>query len=360
MTREEAAAAGVDGFGRMGFPLGVEEELLLVDARTLALDHRAPAVLEDAGTPDPVTEGGLKPDTYAAMIELVSPISPDPGTASAALSRLRSRLRDTGATLIGAGIHPDTVHGRVEHFPDERYAAIHDDVRGLLRRTPTGAVHVHVGMPDRDAALRAHNGLRRWLPLLQALAANSPFWFGEDSGLSSARAQLFRGLPRADIPRAFASWDEYAAETAELVAAGGLPDYTFLWQDLRIHPRLGTVEIRAMDAQGAAWAVEALAALVQGLAAHEAESVPSTWPARAPLMEASFQAARDGLGAQLWADGERRPVEDVLRRACDLAGDDRALRFLTDGNGADRQRAAHARGGMPALLEHLARETAEA
>jgi carboxylate-amine ligase len=223
-------------------------------------------------------------------------------------------------------------------------------------------------MPDAQTAIRVFNGLREHLPLLQALAANSPFWHGRDSGLATSRAQLFRGYPRAEIPRAFDSYDDYAATADGIVAAGDLPDYTFLWWDIRPHPRLGTVEVRAMDSQSALWSAAGLAALVHGLARAEAqETSHRTWLSREVLMEASFTAARDGLRARLPMDGALHPAPEVARAALERArphagelgsGDalDGIERILAEGSGADRQRAAHARGGMPALLDLLVAE----
>jgi carboxylate-amine ligase len=288
-----------------------------------------------------------------------------------AVAALRERARATGATMIGAGIHPDGAFGDVLHVPEPRYDEIHAQLRGLLRRTPTCALHVHVGMPDAETAIRVYNGLREHLPLLQALAANSPFWHGTDSGLASARAQLFRGYPRGDIPPAFASFEDFEATVEAVVRAGDAPDYTFLWWDLRPHPRLGTVEVRAMDAQSALWTVAGIAGLVHGLARAAAEEERTApWTPREALMESSFRAARDGLAATLWHDGALRPVPEIARAAIARArpfaaelGSDGALeqldRLLAGGGGADRQRAAHARGGMPALLRLLARETAD-
>ena len=157
-------------------------------------------------------------------------------------------------------------------------------------------------MPDEEAAIRAFNGLREHLPLLQALAANSPFWHGRDSGLASARAQVFRALPRSEIPTAFDSFDEYAESVEALATAGDLPDYTYLWWDVRPHPVLGTIEVRAMDAQSSLRTVTGLVALVHALARRAAEE-HGPWERREVLMESSFRAARDGLGATIWYDG---------------------------------------------------------
>ena len=247
-------------FGRgESLALGVEEELLLVDPETLALDHRASEIL-------PLLGDAAKPDVYEATVETASPVSRDATEAVAALGAVRDRVREAGGTLIGCGIHPAAPFGEAPHVPGERYEAIADSMRGFMRRTPTCALHVHVGMPDAESAIRAVNGLRAYLPVLQGLAAHSPYWHGLDSGFASARAQLFRGFPRAVIPPAFAGWEDYEAYVDAWLSAGDAPDYTFLWWDIRPHPRLGTVELRAMDAQARLGSVAGLAALVHGLA----------------------------------------------------------------------------------------------
>jgi carboxylate-amine ligase len=359
------------GFGSQPtLHLGVEEELLLVDPATHALAHDAERVLAAMAAP----AGTAEPDVYQACLELSAPPSPDAGGALDALLALRAAARAAGATLLGAGLHPAAPFGEAPHVAAPRYRAIDEDVRGLLRRTPTCALHVHVSVPDADAAIRAFNGLREHLPLLQALAANSPFWHGVDSGLASARASAFRAYPRSDIPRAFAGPDDYEAHTDAVVRAADVEDYTFLWWDVRPHPKLGTVEVRAMDAQAAPWSVAGLAALVQGLAAAalEAPTRPvERWTPREVLIQSSFRASRDALDATLLADGARRPVRELAAEALALAraqlrglGSEDALegveRLLREGGGAARQRAAAARGRVPAILAHLVAETAGA
>jgi carboxylate-amine ligase len=354
-----------DAFGR-AFALGVEEELIVVDPTTLGLSHTGVDVL--GGMDVAAGAGSAHPDTYAALVELASPVVADAGEGVRALSALRAGARATGATLLGAGIHPDGAFGDVVHVDEPRYHEIHAQLRGLLRRTPTCALHVHVGMPDAETAIHVYNGLREWLPLLQALAGNSPFWHGVDSGLATSRAQLFRGYPRGDIPRAFASFEDFEENVAAVVAAGDAPDYTFLWWDIRPHPRLGTVEVRAMDAQSSLRAVHGLAGLIHGLAraAAEAPAPSGGWSPREALMESSFRAARDGVAATLLHDGALRPVPEVAAAAVARArpfAEEAALaevtRIARDGAGADRQRTAFARGGMRAVLELLVAETSE-
>jgi carboxylate-amine ligase len=356
--------AGAFGAPGRDFALGVEEELIVADPATLALSHTGTEVL--AAMDVPPGTGSAHPDTYAALVELASPVCRTPAEGVAAIAALRARALTAGATLLGAGIHPDGAFGDVVHVDEPRYHEIHAQLRGLLRRTPTCALHVHVGMPDAETAIHVYNGLREWLPLLQALAGNSPFWHGVDSGLATARAQLFRGYPRGDIPRAFASFEDFEESVAAVVAAGDAPDYTFLWWDIRPHPRLGTVEVRAMDAQSSLATVFGVVGLIHGLARAAAEApVPAGgWSPREALMESSFRAARDGIGATLRHDGALRPGPEIAAAAVARAapfGDRDALaevtRIAATGAGADRQRAAFARGGMRAVLELLVSET---
>jgi carboxylate-amine ligase len=347
-------------FGSAPFALGIEEELLLVAADPPhPLEHHASEMVARVGSPY------VKPDVYEATVECATSVCADAAEAAAELGAWRGTLRDAGATLAGAGVHPTAKHGDVVHVVHPRYERIHATMRGLVERTPTCAAHVHVGMPDAETAIAVFNRLRSHLPLLQALAAHSPFWHGRDSGFATSRAQLFRGFPRATITRPFANWDDYATTAEAWVAAGALPDYTYLWWDIRPHPRLGTVEVRAMDAQSRLGSVAGLAALVHALACACADGHGSVEPAEV-LTESSFRAGRDGLAATIWWRGGLKPVREVADEALALARPyaasgalDEIQRILRDGNGADRMRDAHAAGGLPAVLERLVAEAAE-
>jgi carboxylate-amine ligase len=277
-------------------------------------------------------------------------------------------MRAAGATLMAAGLHPAARWGDVRMTDKPRYRELDETMRTLIQRTPECALHVHVGAPDAEAAIKMLNGLRPYLPLLQGLSANSPYWFGSDSGLASARFSLVRSYPRRGVPRFFNDWAEYAETVQATGAAGEFDDYTFIWWDVRAHPRHGTVEIREMDVQSSLEDAAALAALVQALAkqALESDQVRDI-PAEA-IGESSFRASRDGLDAAILDDGRARPLREVARETvASVAGHARELgceealagveRILTDGNGAVRQRAAAARGGMSELLAQLVGDT---
>ena len=234
---------------------------------------------------------------------------------------------------------------------------------------PEAALHVHVGMPDPETAIRAFNGLRSHLPLLQGLSANSPWWFGRDSGLASARYALVRTYPGRGVPAAFQDFEAYAVATEQTLAAGGIDEYTLLWWDVRPHPKLGTVEVREMDVQSSVEDAAALGALVQGLAVEAAEEgLPGDVPPSDAIAMSTFRAARDGVDATILDGGSLAALRDVARATVERVrprvrelGSDAPLegieRMLATGGGAGRRRAAHERGGMRAALEDLVGET---
>jgi glutamate---cysteine ligase / carboxylate-amine ligase len=246
---------------------------------------------------------------------------------------------------------------------------VKEDLASLLSTPPSG-LHVHVGMPDPETAIRVANAMRLRLPMLAALAANSPFRDGADSGMASARAVEVRAYPRFEMPREFADYGEFLTVADQLIAAAGVDDYTYLWWDVRPHPKLGTVEVRGMDVQPSAAANAAFGALIQALAAREVERPSTSDLQREALEESYYQSARYGLDARLMVDGgEAAPAREVAARAleearpyaADLGGEGSLAeveRILAEGNGAERQRAAFERGGVPAVLDWLAEATA--
>jgi glutamate---cysteine ligase / carboxylate-amine ligase len=340
--------------------VGVEEELLLVDPVTHALAHSSSRVLEAIGD----TSSDIKHDLYEAQIEIASPPSPSVADAVRALRAHRREVTNVGAVLLGAGIHPSAEFGDVRIVDEERYMRERSNLRGIVQRTPDCALHVHVGVPDHDTSIAIYNALREYLPLLVGLSGNSAFWHGVDSGFSCTRMVLRRAYPRTEVPPSFRDWDDYEETVARVLEAGQVPDYTFLWWDVRPHPKLGTVETRVMDAQSSLRDVEALSSLVHGIACNVVDHGGPAVSAREALAESAFRATRDGIGATVWSDGRLRPLAELaaeaVARAKPYVGDavDHVLRIVREGNGADRQRAAFQGGGMPRVLSELVAETA--
>jgi glutamate---cysteine ligase / carboxylate-amine ligase len=345
------------------FSLGVEEELLLIgeDRRLVASAEEVIARL------DPTYADGVSTEIFATEIELKTGICADAGQALTELSQLRRGVRAAGAELLGSGLHPDD-RAAVQLIAKPRYDVVKADLAGILNATPAG-LHVHVGMPDPETAIRVGNAMRLRLPLLQAITANSPFREGFDTGLASARTASLRSYPRFEIPRAFADYDEFLAVADQLIAAAGVDDYTYLWWDVRPHPRFGTVEVRGMDVQPDIATNVAIAALVQALAAKEVEQPTRTDLRREAIAESYFQAESHGLQARLLADdgtamAAAELAGQVLSEARPYArelGGEAALEeiewILREGNGADEQRRVEAEHGIDGLLAHLVERT---
>jgi carboxylate-amine ligase len=355
-----------DAFGSgEPFSIGVEEELFLVDPLTGRQANAAAAVAARLG---PVT-GTVERELHACQVEVITDVCARAAEAVDMLAGLRRAVLATGAGLIGSGTHPAATEDDAEITDKKRYEQIHE-LLGDAVATPVGGLHVHVGMPDAETAIRAFNGLRRHLPLLAALGANSPFRHGRDTGLASAREVTMRGWPRSGVPRAMRDFADFRAAAHLLTRAADVPDYTWFWWKLRPHPRLGTVEIRALDAQSSLEDAAGLVALTHCLARHLAEAEPEPDPPGEVLEEACFRAARYGVAARLPdADGRLRSVEELLDAALELAraqaGElgcaaelELVPRLLESGGGAGRQRAAHEVAGMDALLRHLIATTA--
>jgi carboxylate-amine ligase len=345
--------------------IGVEEELLLVDEHC----RLSPASEEVLAAVDETARSHVTPELFAEQIELKTGVCDSASPVREELASLRRALGKLGFRLLAVGLHPTEGFGEAPIVRRPRYIEVHEDLRGLLWTPPCG-LHVHVGMPDQETAVQVANAMRHHLPMLQALTANSPFWAGVDSGLASARTAVVRSYPRFQIPRAFRDYDDFCDVVAQAVTAAGVEDYTFIWWDVRLHPRLGTVELRALDTQTGADANAAVAALIQALAAREMERGRRPPLFREALEESYFQASRYGLEATLLSEeGIRVPARELAARiveearpyARDLGGEEALTeidRILREGNGADEQRRVHRAAGMEGLLADLGERTA--
>ncbi|MGB9185408.1 MAG: YbdK family carboxylate-amine ligase [Solirubrobacteraceae bacterium] len=349
------------------FSVGAEEELFLVDAVSGRMVNSSGAVAERLES----AMGGIERELHAGMIEFVSEVCSCSRDAIGQLARRRAAVLGTGVGLLGAGTHPTATEDEAEISDKERYERIHR-LLGDAIATPVAGLHVHVGMPDPETAIKVFNALRARLPLLQALAANSPFRHGRDTGLASARDVTIRSWPRSGVPRAMRDFDDFCRTAGLLTRAAGVEDYTWFWWKLRPHPKLGTVEIRALDAQSSLHDAGALVAFVHCLARAAAEDEAAEEVPSELLEEGMFRAARFGVRAELPdADGHLHPVDDVLAEALDHVQpyareldceDELALipALVAAGGGAGRQREVHALSGIDAVLRELTATTAKA
>jgi carboxylate-amine ligase len=343
--------------------IGVEEELLLVDAGC-GLGAAGRGVWVAIAAP---RRGSVSTEIFATQIELKTGVCMDAEQAARELTEVRRAVVGTGARLMGSGTFPAAA-GEPALIEKARYETVKEDLAGILS-TPPCALHVHVGMPDPETAVAVANAMRHHLPLLAALTANSPFRDGEDTGLASARAAAVRSYPRFELPRAFRDYEDFRRVADQLILAAGVDDYTFIWWDVRPHPNLGTVEVRGMDVQPRPEQNAAVAALIQALSAKEIDRPGAPGLTREAIEESYFQAERYGLEARLMVDEStaapatdvgRATLEEARPYAQDLGGAaafEEIERILAEGNGADRQRLVHGERGMDGLLADLAERT---
>jgi glutamate---cysteine ligase / carboxylate-amine ligase len=292
---------------------------------------------------------------------------------------LRATLRDAaaerGAVIAGAGTHPFSRWEHQDVTEHERYQALMDEMRWVAEREVIFGLHVHVGVASADEAIGVVNGLRTWLPEILAISANSPFWLGRDTGLASTRTKIFETFPRSGLPPAFASFEEFELLVERAVKSGSFPDYTYIWWDLRPHPKLGTIEIRIPDAQTRLENVAGIVALVQSLVATLADEFERSERRQAQpvtlVNENKWRAARDGMNGKLInleRDEERPAREAVLELveraepAANRLGCREELseveRLVERGTGADEQRQVYEEtSSLLAVAQWLAEQT---
>src|SRR4051794_14162123 len=347
--------------------VGVEEELMLVDARTFELAPRAHEVLATAGG-DP----RFKPELPAAQLEIAVPPAASVPEAAAGLALARADIAAVaapGARLAAAGAHPFSAPEGPVH-PAPRYHRLEEEFGAVIRHQLLFGLHVHVAVRPADRALAVYNALRSYLPDLAALAANAPFYAGRDTGLASVRPKIADILPRQGVPPEIPSFEALADYLNWGRTAGTIREPGQWWFELRLHLTYGPVEVRAPDAQTPVAETAAIAAVVHALVArlaerHEADEpldVAATWR----IGENRWAACRHGLDARL-ADlvtGETTPARERLHALIDelepvaarlgCGAELRAARGLVERNGAVRQRAVAAERGLPGLVEWLA------
>jgi glutamate---cysteine ligase / carboxylate-amine ligase len=361
MTYIPAWAAWRARPARHELTIGIEEEFMLLNPDDWSLAFRSDEVR--AGLPADLRDR-VTLETHAAVMEVATGVHRRVGDAVSELAHLRGRvagaLNAQGLCAAVAGTHPSALAGDTVLAAHPRYRQIGDSMRVLARREPTLATHVHVGVASPARAIRLLNRLRVHLPLLLALSANSPFWQGRPTGFASTRTTLFDAFPRSGLPRSFRGYADWVASVGRLLRSGLIADPSFLWWDVRLQPRYGTVEVRIMDGQTNVEDVAALAALVQALASVELErrDGPAPEPCTGELIEENrFLAARDGMAALLIdvRTGERIPAIEQLERIRDACSRharrlrcEHELAFvcrLVGHNGAVRQLADAGRDG---------------
>src|SRR6266542_2502162 len=358
------------------YTLGVEEEYMLLDAETFDLVQHVETVLAAVSEE---REQRIHAELMQSVLEISTPVCRTVADVERELRGLRSYVAElaseNGLRVGSAGTHPFSLFERQRITARDRYRQLVDQMQYVARRELIFGMHVHVAVGDPEKAIQVVNGLLVHLPELLALAASSPFWRGEPTGLASSRQMVFAAFPRSGPPPRFRDYADYAEVVGQLERTGCIADYTHIWWDIRLHPRLGTLEIRICDAVTRVEDAVALAAFCQALVKHYCErqergaQIPSYH--RILTTENKWLAARYGLEAPVMdlATGRRNrvPVAQIIRRVLrELAPHARELgseaeldgirAIVARGNGADRQLRVW---GANRDIVEVAREIAE-
>ncbi len=340
-------------FNGTPFTLGIEEELMICDER-LELAQGIEQILEAM----PEVTGYVKPELMQSVLEVATLPCADVGEAAAQLTDLRRTVIEVGERLglaIGAaGTHPSALYEDQKIVDHPRYRQLVAELGWIAKRELIFGTHIHVGIDDAEKAIYVADGIRGYLPLLLGMSSNSPLWRKKLTGMMSARTPVFRGFPRVGIPPYYGTWEIYSHRVELMMRGGAIPDYTYLWWDVRPHPNLGTVELRVFDQQTRIEHTIGFAALAQSLAhrlaAEFEDGVPSMEHPWELIDDNKVRAALVGIEGKLidFDQGVEVPGEEMaagviddLREHAQELGCEDELVSLTDlieeGTGARRQ-----------------------
>ncbi len=338
------------------FTIGVEEEYLLVDTDSCALAEAPEDLMEKCLSE---IEGQVSPEFLQCQIEVGTKVCAHIGEARDDLRRLRGTVAKHAASYglapIAVSCHPFADWKDQHHTNKERYNALHRDLAGVARRLLICGMHVHVGIGNDDLRVDLMNQFVYFLPHLLALSASSPFWQGEDTGLSSYRMTIFDNLPRTGLPPQFNSWGEYERSVQVLVELGIIEDSTKVWWDLRPSGRFPTLESRICDVTPRLEDTLSLAALTQATMRmlYRLARKNQRWRIYDGFLvgENRWRAQRYGIAEGLIDFGERiiLSFDDIVEEWLALIEEDagtlrsteevhRTRSILEAGTSADRQR----------------------
>jgi glutamate---cysteine ligase / carboxylate-amine ligase len=356
------------------FTVGLEEEFAVLDPDSLELAGHFER-LRDAAADEPLLSPAIAGELISSEIEIRSGRGEDLAAARSAQRELRRRLFALAGghevELGATGTHPWSDYRRQHVIDTDHYHRVEDGLKYVAWRNNTFSLHVHVGIHGADRSVRVCDRLRPVLPVLLAISANSPFLDGRDSGLHSARTQIFtKSFPRCGVPDVFGDWSAFADYIDFLIQTRSIVEYTQVWWSIRPHFTFGTVEVRICDAQPTAGEADGLAALIVACVAQAArdvdEGVPFTDLPLRLIEENMWRALRYGLDGDL-LDLERRepyPAAGALDRLLDWTAPVRAELgidvSLPATNGAQRQRRMLESGmTLPEVYSAVQAETRE-
>ena len=374
LTPEEQLRFARKGFdsGR-DFTLAIEEEFALLDPETLELVNRFEEVKAAARGTE--LEEHLVGELIASEVEVRTGRCESFGEAAALLGARREQLarlcEPLGIALAATGTHPWSPWEEQRIIDTPHYRRNDKILRYVVWRNNSFGLHVHVGIRGADRAVQVCDALRAYLPDLLALSSSSPFVDGVNTGLHSARTQIFtRMFPRCGVPDVYGGWDEFERYVALLYRTRSIDEHTQLWWSVRPHLGFPTVEIRICDAQPDLGEARALAALAYSLAATLARALDDgeevLLPPHRLIEENIWRAIRYGLSGELidLRSGDvraaRAALEELVEWVLPAAEEIGAAPYLgvTAANAAERQIARFEEGGsLPEIYAEQARAT---
>ncbi|HEV3402531.1 MAG TPA: glutamate--cysteine ligase [Acidimicrobiales bacterium] len=344
------------------FTLGVEEEFLLVDPDTRRLVPRAEEVLDDARADgDAKVEHELQLVQVEAGTAVCGTLSELRGQVAGLRKTLSASAERAGCRIASSGSHPFSPCEDSRVTPKPAYLRLERDYQLVTREQLVCGCHIHVGVADADMAIRVMNRVRPWLPTVLAIAVNSPFWLGTDTGYASFRTEIWRRWPMAGTPDIFASRAEYDELVELMLKTGAIDDPARIYWDIRPSARFDTLEFRVTDACLSVDETVMVAGLFRALARTARDEEVAGRPlrrARSEMLEAAiWRAARYGVEGELidLPGGRSLPAPEVVRDLLvrlrpvledigdwdDVSG--LVERVLEGGTGAARQRRSFAR-----------------
>ena len=347
-------------FSRMG-TIGIEEEYYVVDGDGRPTSGTDELVYES--DPPELLEDRLDHELFKCVVESQTPVIEGLADAREHLLAVREAMVDHatahGFDIAAAGLHPLAKWRELEHATKPRYKSQLDRIQYPQHRNTTAGLHVHVGVDDADKAVWVANEIRWHLSVMLALSANSPYWNGFDTGLQSARAKIFEGLPNTGMPTAYEDYEAFDEFERRMLATDSIDDRGELWFDVRPHSSHGTVEVRTPDGQAdpdrVLAFVEYTQALVEDLATRYEDGESGTDYRRELYDENKWRAMRYGHDAELM-DREfasATGLGELVDREAERLGIDGIVDLRDAESGAERQRRLRDERGVDALCDSL-------
>jgi len=361
--------------GNNSHTLGVEIELQIVDAKTLALSNSVQQILDRV--PDKWADK-IKPELMQSYCEIntdvcgsIKQVEPD---LNEKLKWAQLTANEIGLKLVWGGTHPFSSWQEQKYSTGNRYDWLSKAMRDISRRVVVFGLHVHVGVDSGDKAIQLCDRLLRHIPSLLALSANSPMWSGRDTGLASYRSNVLDALPTAGLPVQMRNWSEYVWLVDHLCTTGFIKSIREIWWDVRPHHEFGTVEIRIMDMPMNMKHLLGLVALVQCLIAAISEQIDQgayLYDCHPMIAKQNkWHASRYGMDAMfvdpdtMQAVPARQTVHRLMQRCKPFAKKldcEKELMGLNDildnGTGARLQREVYEKSqDMHAVVEFLIRQ----